>query len=76
MKKHQCAYGFISPCLDWHSWLDFLIISSLSECAQASYPLPPQWFQRLDKAYDRCSLCSPILPFLPHLAPVKFITAI
>ena len=44
-QQHQCAYGFIPPHSDWHSWLDCLIISSLPECAQASYLLPPSGFR-------------------------------
>lgn len=37
-------------------------IASLSECARDSYPLPPQQFPRLQRAYGGYYQCPPVFP--------------
>lgn len=64
LKEPSLCIWLLFSHLNWHPRLDLLTISSLSEHAQDSYPLPPQQFQRPHRAYGRHYQDSPTSPFL------------
>lgn len=63
------------PNLNWCPQLDIFTISFPPEHAQDSYPLPPQKFQRLQRAYGGHYQCLSISPFLPFPTLFKSVMA-
>ena len=74
-RKGQYAYGFLPPNLNWCPLLHLFTISFPPERAQDSYSLPPQKFQRLQRAYRGHYQCSSISPFLPFPTLFKLVMA-